>query len=138
MEIFVTNSLDLGTIDKSRMVRTHSWQLNMKHVSGMRQEAAEAISRRHTLHKESVFGISASNIEDMIAADDEEIFLIINSLNTIYKLAVIACQGNWLGLILFYLLFRDLLHVSINSSKPSLLIRERLIYSRMNYYMCVF
>ena len=87
----------LDTIDNPRMMRikekTLRWQYKIIYVPGLKQEAADAISRRQTpklLHKVSVSGVSAMDNEDMAAADMEEILVTINSLNTAQQLSVIT------------------------------------------------
>ena len=88
---------NLDSIDNPRLVRikekTFWWDFKMIHVPGLRQEAADAISRRQTpkvLHSVSISGLLDTGVVEMALADTAEITVTINSLNSAQNLKVVT------------------------------------------------
>jgi hypothetical protein len=83
---------NLDSIDNPRLVRikekTFWWDFKMIHVPGLRQEAADAISRRQT--PKALHSVSVSGQLDTGMSDTEEITVNINTLNSAQNLMVVT------------------------------------------------
>ena len=88
---------NLDSIENPRLVRikekTFWWDFKMLHVPGVRQEAADAISRRQSpkaLYSVSVSLLADEGLMDMAEAYREEVTVNINSVNSAQNLSVVT------------------------------------------------
>ena len=95
--VSILGDKNLDSIDNPRLARikekTFWWEFKMIHVPGLRQEAADAISRRQTpraLHSVSVSGWPDIGVLETDKANTEELTVTINSINSAQNLMVVT------------------------------------------------